>query len=288
MTPGARSQPARLVVCADDFGLNPQVNKGVLRLAATGRISAFSCLVDAPAAAAGAAELRGAHTRPADVGLHLNLKEAFEGARLHLRHRELIARTYSGLVDRDLLRAEIRRQLDRFEALFDGIPDHVDSHLHVHQLRWVRDLLLAELADRYLRRLPWVRIGVPPASVSLLGDFSTDQWKAKAIGLLRADAFTAKAARSGFAMNRHLLGVYPFQDTSAAYLQRLARWVAQTVDGDLLLCHPAASPGRADPLAVARAVEYRVLAGTGFADVLASECVQVVRMAQVQEACVTA
>lgn len=72
-------RPIRLGVCVDDFGLNPYVNEAALGLACDGRISAVSCLVDAPAWRAGAALLDRRTRGRVDVGLHLNLTEAFDG-----------------------------------------------------------------------------------------------------------------------------------------------------------------------------------------------------------------
>ena len=61
-------------MCADDFGMNPAVNAGILSLAACGRLSATSLLVDGSAARADIPALRSSGLQ---VGLHLNLTESF-------------------------------------------------------------------------------------------------------------------------------------------------------------------------------------------------------------------
>ena len=58
----------RLIVNADDFGLSPEVNAGVIRAHRDGILGSASLMVAEPAARAGA-ELAG-HNPALDVGLH--------------------------------------------------------------------------------------------------------------------------------------------------------------------------------------------------------------------------
>src|SRR5690242_9856069 len=63
----------RLVVNADDFGLSPAVNLGILRAHAEGIVTSTSLMVRQPAAEAAAEDAR---TVPAlSVGLHVDLAE---------------------------------------------------------------------------------------------------------------------------------------------------------------------------------------------------------------------
>ena len=62
-----------LIVNADDFGLSPGVNRGILETHERGILTAASLMVRAPAAAEAAAA---AHDHPRlSVGLHLDLGE---------------------------------------------------------------------------------------------------------------------------------------------------------------------------------------------------------------------
>ena len=67
-------RPRHLVVCADDYGLSPGVNRAILGLAEAGRISATSCMTTGPGWPASAAALRTLDGR-IGIGLHLNLTE---------------------------------------------------------------------------------------------------------------------------------------------------------------------------------------------------------------------
>ena len=253
-----------LVVCADDFGLDPQVNEGVLHLARLGRLSAIGCMVGAPSWASGAPALRELDADAVDVGLHLDLTQHPLDARVRGALPEWIVRSHAGAFDRRRLRREIDAQLDAFEARMQRPPAFVDGHEHVHQFPGVRDLLLDALAAR--GQHPWLRSTRRPAALPGV--------KPRVIEALGAAALERQALAHGFAQNRRLLGVYPFHSDGQAYLRHLQRWLALARDGDLLMCHPAAH-GCAAAHAAARCREHDLLAGTGFSLMLARARVQV-------------
>ncbi|MEZ5654226.1 MAG: ChbG/HpnK family deacetylase, partial [Burkholderiaceae bacterium] len=127
-----------------------------MRLAEIERINAVSVMVGAPAWARGVGTLGGLDPVRTEVGLHLDLT----AHPLMLRRRRLpglVAATYLGAADRHCIRAEIRAQLDRFEATVNAAPRYVDGHQHVHQLPLIREELLAELDRRYRGAVPWIR-----------------------------------------------------------------------------------------------------------------------------------
>ncbi|MDQ6775694.1 MAG: ChbG/HpnK family deacetylase [Actinomycetota bacterium] len=101
-----------LVVNADDLGLSPGVNDGILEAHAIGIVTSASLMVNRPGAEHAAA-LLGAH--PAlSVGLH------FEDDGVHdLDEPAQVAELFAA-------------QLKRFRELTGGLPTHIDSHHHVH------------------------------------------------------------------------------------------------------------------------------------------------------------
>jgi chitin disaccharide deacetylase len=259
----------RLAVCADDYGLSAGVDDAIADLVEAGRLSAASCLVDAPHFRAGAARLR-TLAASADVGLHLNFTESFGEPALRYPLAAFIARAYARRLDRAAIRAEIRRQLDVFEAICGFPPHHVDGHQHVQQLPIVREALLEELAARAPRQRPWLRIGLPPRPAHGV--------KPAVLGALGARTLERDARQRGFATNAHLLGVYGFDGSATDYLSRMERWLAAAGDRDLLMTHPGGGDGAADPIAAARSREYGVLAGAAFAQMLAAHGVTIARL----------
>jgi predicted glycoside hydrolase/deacetylase ChbG (UPF0249 family) len=101
-----------LVVNADDFGLSPGVNDGILEAHTNGIVTSASLMVlergagDAARAAAGLGAL--------SVGLHF------------------VADDDADLDDPDHAARSFHAQLERFRELTGRDPTHVDSHHHVH------------------------------------------------------------------------------------------------------------------------------------------------------------
>lgn len=285
-----------IVICADDFGMNPGVDEAVLQLAAQGRLSATSCMSGAPRFRADAAALAASGLQ---TGLHLNFTEALGDARgLYLPLSRLIALAYLRRLDGARLRAQIARQLDDFEDAMGRAPDFVDGHQHVHQLPQLRGALLAELERRYAAADPPAGPAsaqpdaggsgpiAPPGAVSPHSvsphagrPYAGRPWlrytgmrrgaagpaalmvKAGIIELLGAHRFARMARRFGYTLNGGFLGVYGFQGGEPAYRALLRHWLEHARDADLLMCHPASRACEGDALGAQRAAEFRVLAG---------------------------
>jgi predicted glycoside hydrolase/deacetylase ChbG (UPF0249 family) len=116
----------RIIVNADDFGLDSGVNRGIIRSHEEGIVTSASLMVRWPSAGEAAAYGR-AH--PAlDLGLHVDLGEwAFRDGAWAPRY-EVVPLDELGVVA-----AEVERQLDAFRDLVGRDPTHLDSHQHVHR-----------------------------------------------------------------------------------------------------------------------------------------------------------
>ena len=182
MSPTGRESPARparrrLVVNGDDFGLAPEVNRGIVRAHRTGILTSTSLMVSAPAVQ-DAVELARA-TPGLAVGLHLVLVQgratspgaeaaglAFAGgafrnsaipAAMHFFFRPGLRRA---------LAVEVRAQLEAFRAT--GLPlSHVDGHLNIHAHPVVQSVL-ADLAAEFA--IPAVRVTREPVIENLRYD----------------------------------------------------------------------------------------------------------------------
>lgn len=269
----ARPQQRRIAICIDDFGLHAGVNCAALQLAASGRVSAISGLVGAPAWHAGSPKLATLKRDRIDIGLHLDLTEFPLIAASRRSLPALIAGAFSGRIDRRALRAEIAAQLEAFEQAIGRPPDFVDGHRHVHQLPGVREALLELLAGCETVTAPWLR--------STQRANSSRGFKPWAIEALGAVAFGRLAMRHGLSRNRCLLGVYDFAGGALRYRALLRGWLAHANDGDLLMCHPSLQVPADDAILPARCAEYKVLAGSGWADLLAEANVAVQPMSRI-------
>jgi predicted glycoside hydrolase/deacetylase ChbG (UPF0249 family) len=128
-----------LIVNADDFGLSPGVNQGVIQAFEEGIVTSASLMVRWPAACPAG---RYAREHPGlGLGLHLDLGEwAFRGGEWEPVY-EVVCRD-----DGEAIRAEVVRQIATFRKIVGREPDHLDSHQHVHR-RGLAATALAEAAQ---------------------------------------------------------------------------------------------------------------------------------------------
>jgi predicted glycoside hydrolase/deacetylase ChbG (UPF0249 family) len=127
-----------LIVNADDFGLHPIVNRGVVAGHERGIITSASLMVRQPAAEAAAGAAR---QRPGlGVGLHVDLEEhEYRDGEWRPTYR-VVATDDAGAIAE-----EVARQVEAFRRLMGRDPTHLDSHQHVHRDAPVREVL-TELA----------------------------------------------------------------------------------------------------------------------------------------------
>ncbi|MBI3369447.1 MAG: ChbG/HpnK family deacetylase [Burkholderiales bacterium] len=248
-------------VCADDFGIDPDIDGAIFDLIDRRRLTTVSCLVGGATWVRHGPRLAHRRREGIELGLHLDLTlQPLDGQARPLP--ALIAGALLRQLDRAALRREVECQLDAFEDSAGRPPDHVDGHQHVHQLPQVRDALLDALARRYVRQPPWLRSTRPPPGAGA---------KAWLIDALGGAAWRKALAARGWSSNEHLLGVHGFRSDAFDYELRLARWLQGCRSADLLMCHPGWCPGSdADALRLARGVEWLVLAGEGFHRLLAA------------------
>jgi hopanoid biosynthesis associated protein HpnK len=155
----------RLIVNADDFGLSPEVNAGVIRAHRDGILGSASLMVAEPAAKA-AAELT--RQNPAlDVGLHAvvcrgrstlaaaHLRGAVDASGRFIENPILGGMRY--FFDRSMrpkMTDELRAQVERHLELV-GYLNHIDGHLNFHVHPLFADILI-ELAVEY--KVPCIRL----------------------------------------------------------------------------------------------------------------------------------
>lgn len=264
--------PRPLVLCADDYAQSPAISAAIRRLALEGRLSATSAMVLSLHWPQEAAQLNDCRGR-IDVGLHLDWTSPFAvraGHGLGLGHA--MRRALLGGFHRAQATAVIEQQLDAFEAAWGAPPDHVDGHQHVQQFAGIREALVDCLVRRYgaqVRR-PWLRVSRAPAGQRDV--------KARVIAAWGANAIEKLAARDDLACARGLSGIYSFTGDEATYAQHMARWLATTPPGCVLMCHPGdADDAQDDPIAHARAQEAQFLASEAFSQQLAQHQVRLVR-----------
>lgn len=155
-----------LIINADDFGLTPGVNRGILDCHLAGSVTSTTLMVNMPGTA-DAVNMARLHPN-LGVGLHFNMtlgrplcssamvptlvnaQNEFPG-RAACERNLLLGKVNSCDIEREFL-----AQLDKFISF--GLPlTHIDSHQHIHLFPRVFDVVAGCCAERNIPlRLPWL------------------------------------------------------------------------------------------------------------------------------------
>jgi len=253
----AQNPPGRLVVCADDFGLTGEISRSIVALAGQGKLNAITCMSVCAGWERDAPLLR-ILPRSVQIGLHVTLTDevpltampvlAWNGhmpASGELERRSLVRRLPLGEI-----RAEVAAQFDRFVDIFGRAPDFVDAHQHVHVLRGIREIILAETA----RRTPhaWVRSCVDKPTAILARCFP---FKAL-INAVQSRGVRRVAAGHGLACNDSFAGFYDF---AGDYEALFPQFLEKPGQFHLVMCHPGGGHSQGDAIAQARRDEAAAL-----------------------------
>jgi predicted glycoside hydrolase/deacetylase ChbG (UPF0249 family) len=254
-----------IILCADDYALSEGISRAVGELAAARRLSATSAIVTMPHWPAMAQRLI-VHRAHLALGLHLNLTL---GSPLGPMPRlapsgnfpglaTLIAKAAMRRLNGAEIRAEIERQLDRFEAALGYAPDHIDAHQHVHVLPVVRRAVLDAAVARYARRPPLLRD--PTDRTANVFARSVAVGKALAVGVL-GRGFARVAMRLGLPVNDSFAGFSNF-DLARPYTDELSGNFRLAGERHIVMCHPGhvdAQLADLDPVVERRSMEYDCL-----------------------------
>jgi len=243
-------QNKTIVLCADDFGLNSGVSQGILKLAAMGRLSAVSSMVNMPDFILHAAELSALKNK-VQTGLHFNVTEGYflsDSKRHCFSLSELLIKTHLSSLKLSLIGREFNAQFDKFVQVMGRLPDFIDGHQHVHQFPVIRQVIL----DFYEQRLRGSGVSVRSTwpTISLF----PYQFKAKVLSVTGGKALHLQLKKRAIPHNRYFAGIYDFAK-EAHYRTLFRSWLDLASDNTLIMCHPGEPDASADPIAHARLSE---------------------------------
>jgi len=234
----------KLIVNADDFGLHPLINAGIIKGFQEGFITSTSLMTSAPYWQE-AVEL--AQQNPAlGIGVHLTLVGGVPPVLPAAKVRSLLdadglflpdyvafaKRFYTGGVKRSELEAELRAQLER--ALAAGVNlTHVDSHQHTHVLPGVNALVLKLCCEYNIRR-----VRIPKEGYTFTGGYSTGLGRMVGrSGLsLCADMAAVRADGLGVRHPQHFFGMLAGGHLNAGLIANILRQLPDGVSE--IMTHP--------------------------------------------------
>jgi len=247
-----------IVLCADDYSLNPAINAGIVGLLAQGRLSAVSCMTQSPTWAEDAKALLPWQDR-ADIGLHFNLSHPFANI-YSLPLPQLMLQSSLRIISRDKIRDSIRWQLDAFEKAMGRAPDFIDGHHHVHIFPVIRNIIIKEYVARYgalQNTKPYMRsLENLPAT--------TNNTKAAVLKAMGIPAYARLLKKHAIPHNSAFAGIYNFNNDENLD-QLMHEWLNAMPDSALVMCHPAhKNHSNEDDIAYRRFDEFTYLSSEQF------------------------
>jgi chitin disaccharide deacetylase len=237
----AKSDSARLILCADDYAIAPGVSRAIRRLIEAGRLTATSCMTMSPYWPAEALVLRPLAER-ADIGVHLTLTNlrplgampaTCPGGRFPAI-RDLTIAAWCRQLDLREIAAELTRQIDAFEAAFGRPPAFLDGHQHVHQLPGIRDVVIDIWERRLAGSQAWIRVTDEPLPDILRR--GVERTKAAIVSLL-GRGLGRRARALGIPVNDGFSGVQDFSGR-IPYGRLFERFLEAPRGKYLVMCHP--------------------------------------------------
>ena len=234
----------QLIVNADDFGLHPLINAGIIKGHQEGFITSTSLMPSAPC---WQEAVRLAKENPRlGIGVHLTLvggvpsvlpkeqvSSLLDDDGLFLPDYVTFAkRYYSGAVKKAELEAELRAQLER--ALSCGVNiTHIDSHQHTHVLPGINSLVL-KLSNEY----NIIRVRIPKEGYLFTGGFQTGVGRLIGRSGLSfcADMAALRADSLGLRHPQHFYGMLAGGHLNAQLIANILRQLPEGVSE--IMTHP--------------------------------------------------
>lgn len=266
-----------IAICADDYAQHEGIDQAVCTLLAKRRLSAVSCMSNAPRWPDSAARLP-EFKDVADFGLHFNLTESFGTQAPNFSLSGLIARAYLRQINPSTLTLQLQQQCDAFEQHIKQAPAFIDGHQHVHQLPVIREVMQKVIIQRYGHNLPWVRNTVAHSIRYGI--------KALTLKLLGGAKLNAQLKRAKVASNQGFSGVYDFNtsDYGALFETWLQGIVKRGISGNLVMCHPSNGFSESDTIGSARKAEYLFFNSDAFPQLLQQYHINVKRLSEILNA----
>ena len=122
--------PKKIILNGDDFGYSKGVNRGIYEAIEHGVLTSTSIMINRPVAKEAK---RLAKYKHISIGIHLDLTE--EGIKRWLKIGEILTWSSARITN------EFNKQMNAFQKIVGRMPDHIDSHHHIHRLTKFRSIV---------------------------------------------------------------------------------------------------------------------------------------------------
>lgn len=239
----------RLIINADDFGLHPQVNEGIIAGHTGGCVTSATIM---PGAAAFEQAIALAHDHPRlGVGVHLTLvaeRPVLDPAeiaslvdregRFYRYYPTFMKQYFSGKIRIEDIRRELTAQVRRAQEAGLAIS-HLDSHQHLHILPGVLEIVL-DIAKQFGIRA----MRVPGEDYLFTGGYplTVGRWLSRNGLTSLAKLARWKARRQGIVTTNHFFGMLAGGNMREAYLMNILNRLSPGTSEIML--HPGADTAK--------------------------------------------
>jgi predicted glycoside hydrolase/deacetylase ChbG (UPF0249 family) len=253
-----------ITLCADDYALNEAVSQGIIRLVATERLTAVSCMTTSPHWSQHAPWLH-PYREKTDLGLHFNLTEgqplsgktssiARQGTFLSLPL--LVTKAHLRSLKVVDIEQELLLQLQQFVQHMQCLPDFIDGHQHIHHLPVIREALLKVYQQHLREKRAYIRISLQRRPRGNL--------KSLILAVTGAVKLQYQLQKLNIPYNAAFSGIYPFQD-AMNYRQYFIEFLRKAENQQLIMCHPGLeNRAEKDAIAFSRFQELTYLNSAAF------------------------
>ena len=222
-----------MILCADDFGLNIPVSKGILNLAQAGKIDSVSCLVTTDCWKKMALELR-PFLRSTEIGLHLTLTHPKPVHFSNSSLGSLVIKSYLGRLKKEDIIQEIHSQIELFKNGFGHFPNYIDGHEFCHHLPIIREALVEVAEQLSIENNDfYVRVFYPGPLSFFKNSFV---WIMNHLAAFPSKKLRLLLKDKNISFNSRLLGFHPYHWNPKKYFNYYFQ--TKPSSRDVFFCHP--------------------------------------------------
>jgi predicted glycoside hydrolase/deacetylase ChbG (UPF0249 family) len=281
----------KITLCADDFGQNAAISKGIIHLVQEKRLSAVSCMTNCMSFKEYAKELK-PFSDQIEIGLHFNLTH--DTLLTSYNHQQpftlnsLLLKAFTHKLSFQHICDELTAQIQMFATYFDCLPAFIDGHQHIHQFPVIRDAVIAiynsivmpaqagihrtyktnkshmDASLRWHDRLPYIRM---PTNLSLKNIFNKNNFLKKHIIMMTGSLKLKQLLiKHNIPHNTSFSGIYDFKN-AINFRDYFLKFLTEIDNHGIIMCHPGdISDDNTDPLKNYRVHELNYLCSQQFLD----------------------
>ncbi len=232
----------KIILCADDYAITPNVSLAIRNLIDNKRISATSVMMSSEFAEQ-ELQLLAPYFENIDVGIHLTLTDqaALTPCNMSISNNKLptfaaLAKlAFSKTLPMDFIYAELESQITKFIDNTGRLPDYLDGHHHVHILPGIQDIVI-ELFQKHLNK---ARCYIRSCHDSIGNIFAKRNSLIKSLIINKALAWKQhkKLLKLGINTNLNFSGIYNLK-TKKSYGETIAPMLKSAGHNTIIMCHP--------------------------------------------------